>query len=145
ADHIAVVLKIEKRRAFADLPLLLLAAMQRRSCGVMIARGDLAVEAGFERTAEMQEEILWIAEAAHVPTIWATEVLDKLSKEGTLSRAEITDAAMSARAEAVMLNKGAFVIDAIATLDDILGRMKAHQSKKRSLFRALRVSRSLWK
>lgn len=145
ADHIAVVLKIEKRRAFEDLPLLLLAAMQRRSCAVMIARGDLAVEIGFERMAEVQEEILWIAEAAHVPTIWATEVLDKLAKQGTLSRAEVTDAAMGARAEAVMLNKGPFVVDAIGTLADILGRMREHQSKKRPLLRALRVSRRLWR
>ncbi|MGH7480903.1 MAG: pyruvate kinase [Longimicrobiales bacterium] len=144
ADHVGVILKVETRSGFADLPRLLLAAMQRRSCGVMIARGDLAVETGFERMAEVQEEILWIAEAAHVPTIWATQVLDDLAKEGSLSRAEMTDAAMSARAEAVMLNRGAFVIDAIGTLDDILGRMKEHQSKKRSLFRALRVSGSLW-
>lgn len=93
--------------------------------------------------AEMQEEILWIAEAAHVPTIWATQVLDELAGEGTLTRAEITDAAMSARAEAVMLNKGPFIIDAIGTLDDILTRMKEHQSKKRSLFGALRMSRRL--
>ncbi|HEX2165926.1 MAG TPA: pyruvate kinase [Longimicrobiales bacterium] len=144
AADVGVVLKIEKRSAFDNLPLLLLAAMQRRTFGVMIARGDLAVEAGFERMAEVQEEILWIAEAAHVPTIWATEVLDKLAKEGRLSRAEVTDAAMSARAEAVMLNKGPFVIDAIGTLDDILGRMREHQSKKRSLLRALHVSHSLW-
>lgn len=144
ADHIAVVLKIETRAGFDHLPHLLLAAMRRRSCGVMIARGDLAVEAGFERMAEVQEEILWFAEAAHVPTIWATAVLDDLSKKGTLSRAEMTDAAMSARAEAVMLNKGAFVLDAIGTLDDILTRMKEHQAKKRSLLRALGVSASMW-
>lgn len=144
ADHIGVILKIETQRGFANLPHLLLAAMRRRNCGVMIARGDLAVESGFERMAEVQEEILWIAEAAHMPTIWATQVLDDLARKGTLSRAEMTDAAMSARAEAVMLSKGPFVIDAIGTLDDILGRMKEHQSKKRSLFRALRVSASLW-
>jgi pyruvate kinase len=110
----------------------------------MIARGDLAVEAGFERMAEIQEEILWIAEAAHVPTIWATQVLENLAKEGMLSRPEVTDAAMSARAEAVMLNKGRFIVEAIKTLDDILGRMKEHQSKKRSLYRGLKVSESLW-
>jgi pyruvate kinase len=34
---------------------------------VMIARGDLAVELGYEPMAEMQEEILWLCEAAHVP------------------------------------------------------------------------------
>jgi pyruvate kinase len=144
ADHIGVVLKIETRRAFDELPQLLFAAMQRRSCGVMIARGDLAVEIGFERMAEVQEEILWLAEAAHVPTIWATQVLDDLAKKDTLSRAEMSDAAMSARAEAVLLSKGPFVIDAIDTLDDILGRMKEHQSKKRSLLRALRVSGRAW-
>ena len=144
ADHVGIVLKIETRRGFADLPQLLLAAMQRRSCGVMIARGDLAVEVGFERMAEVQEEILWVAEAAHLPTIWATQVLSDLAGEGIPSRAEMTDAAMSARAEAVMLNKGPFIIDAIGTLDDILARMQQHQSKKRSRFRALRMSRSLW-
>lgn len=102
------------------------------------------MEAGFERTGEIQEEILWIAEAAHVPTIWATQVLENRSKEGMLPRAEVTDAAMSARAEAVMLNKGPFILEAIQTLDDILGRMKEHQAKKRTLYRALRVSGSLW-
>ncbi|HEX6309906.1 MAG TPA: pyruvate kinase [Longimicrobiales bacterium] len=144
AHDVNVVLKIETRLGFSNLPRLLLTAMRRRTCGVMIARGDLAVEAGFERMAEMQEEILWIAEAAHVPTIWATQVMDELATHGTLSRAEITDAAMSARAEAVMLNKGPFIVDAIRALDDILARMKDHQSKKRALYRALRVSTSLW-
>lgn len=144
ADHIGVVLKIETRRGFENLPHLLLVAMRSRCYGVMIARGDLAVEVGFERMAELQEEILWIAEAAHAPTIWATEVLDRLAKQRMLSRAEITDAAMSARAEAVMLNKGPFVVEAIRTLDDILARMRTHQMKKRSLYRPLRVSGSLW-
>jgi pyruvate kinase len=143
-EDMGVVLKIEKERAFNELPRLILAAMRRRNCGVMIARGDLAVEAGFERMAEIQEEILWIAEAAHVPTIWATQVLENLAKEGMLSRAEVTDAAMSARAEAVMLNKGPFILEAIQTLDDILGRMKDHQAKNRDTYRALRVSESLW-
>ncbi|HSJ10774.1 MAG TPA: pyruvate kinase [Longimicrobiales bacterium] len=144
APDTGVVLKIETRAGFANLPQLLLAAMRRRRCGVMIARGDLAVESGFERLAEVQEEILWIAEAAHMPTIWATQVLDNLAKDGTLTRAEVTDAAMSGRAEAVMLNKGPFITDAIRTLDGILARMHTHQSKKRALFRALQVSNSLW-
>jgi pyruvate kinase len=69
---------------------MLLAAMRWPSCGVMIARGDLAVECGFERLAEVQEEILWICEAAHVPVIWATQVLENVAKAGMPSRAEIT-------------------------------------------------------
>jgi pyruvate kinase len=108
--------------------------------GVMIARGDLAVECGWERLAEIQEEILWLCEAAHVPVIWATQVLEHLAKEGRPSRAEITDAAMSERAECVMLNKGPHVGDAIAALDGILRRIQAHQRKKTSMLRRLQLA-----
>jgi len=139
----AIVIKIETRRGFENLPEMLLAAMRSSRCGVMIARGDLAVECGFERLAEVQEEILWIAEAAHVPVIWATQVLETLAKEGMPSRAEITDAAMGHRAECVMLNKGPHVVTAVRVLDDILRRMQAHQTKKRAMLRELRLAHTL--
>jgi pyruvate kinase len=136
-EHPGVVLKIETRKAFEMLPDLLLAAMRSRSFGVMIARGDLAVECGYERLAEVQEEILWLCEAAHAPVIWATQVLESLAKSGMPSRAEISDAAMGNRAECVMLNKGPHIVDAIRVLDNILQRMQDHQNKKRSMLRRL--------
>jgi pyruvate kinase len=83
---------------------------------------------------------LWICEAAHLPVVWATQVLDQLAKRGRPSRAEITDAAMSARAECVMLNKGPHLGDAVETLDDILRRMEGHQTKKRSMLRPLALA-----
>ncbi len=138
ASSLGVVLKIETVQAFRQLPRILETAMRTRRVGVMIARGDLAVEAGYERLAEVQEEILWLCEAAHLPVIWATEVLDQLARTGRPSRSEITDAAMSERAECVMLNKGPHVVEAILTLHDILHRMAEHQSKKRHLMRPLR-------
>jgi pyruvate kinase len=140
---IAVVLKIETRRGFGNLPAMLLTAMRSPCCGVMIARGDLAVECGFERLAEVQEEILWICEAAHVPVIWATQVLETLAKTGMPSRAEISDAAMGNRAECVMLNKGPHVLSAVQVLDDILRRMQSHQTKKSSMLRELRLAHGL--
>jgi pyruvate kinase len=140
ADHLGIVLKIETRTGFEQLPNLLLAAMGRERIGVMIARGDLAVECGYERLAEVQEEILWVCEAAHVPVIWATQVLESLAKKGVPSRAEITDAAMGERAECVMLNKGPHLIEAVRVLDDILRRMEAHQSKKSARLRRLHLS-----
>ena len=139
----AIVLKIETRRGFEALPDMLLTAMRASSCGVMIARGDLAVECGFERMAEVQEEILWICEAAHVPVIWATQVLETLAQTGMPSRAEISDAAMGDRAECVMLNKGPYAVSAVQALDDILRRMQAHQTKKGSMDRALRLAKEL--
>jgi pyruvate kinase len=138
AGDIGVVLKIENVAAFENLPELLLTAMRSPRVGVMIARGDLAVEVGFERLAEVQEQIMWACEAAHVPVIWATQVLDTLARTGQATRAEVTDAAMSERAECVMLNKGPYMTDAIGTLDSILTRMHDHQDKKRSLLRRLR-------
>ncbi len=134
-----IVLKIETRKGFENLPELMLAAMAGESFGVMIARGDLAVECGYERLVEVQEEILWCTEAAHMPVIWATQVLESMAKTGVPSRAEISDAGLGVRADCVMLNKGPYVSDAIRCLDDILRRMAGHHAKKRTLLRALQA------
>jgi pyruvate kinase len=138
AHEIGLIAKIETQRAVRNLPEILIQAGAKQPFGVMIARGDLAVELGFQRLAEMQEQLLWIAEAAHAPVIWATQVLENLVKKGTPSRAEMTDAAMSARADCVMLNKGDFIHDAVTLLDDVLTRMQDHQIKKTAQLRALR-------
>ncbi|MGP8125472.1 MAG: pyruvate kinase [Nitrososphaerales archaeon] len=139
-----IVLKIETLRAFEALPSILLAAMRAPLAGVMIARGDLAVECGYERLSEVQEEILWLCEAAHMPTIWATQVLERLTKSGIPSRAEVTDAAMGERAECVMLNKGPYMVEAVKALDNILERMQTHHSKKSSLLRHLHIAESFF-
>ena len=135
-----VVAKIETQRAFRNLPQILLATMRQFPSGIMIARGDLAVEFGWVSLAEIQEEILWLCEAAHVPVIWATQVLEDAAKKGTPTRAEITDAAMSQRADCVMLNKGPNILGAIRTLDKILRKMQRHQSKKSAKLVRLSIS-----
>ena len=139
-EKLGLILKIETREGFDQLPRLLLAAMRSRAIGVMIARGDLAIECGYQRLAEVQEEILWICEAAHMPVIWATQVLESLAKNGIPSRSEITDAAMGERAECVMLNKGPYIVAAVRILGDILGRMQAHHEKKNSMLRKLHLA-----
>jgi len=124
ALHLGVVVKVETRRGFEALPSMLCSLLRLDRCGVMIARGDLAVGCGFERMAELQEEMLWVCEAAHVPVIWATQVLEGLAKTGSVSRAEISDAAMGERAECVMLNKGPHMTEAVTALDNVLTRME---------------------
>ena len=138
--NLGVVIKVETKRGFKNLPWLLLTAMRSYPAAVVIARGDLAVECGWERLAEIQEEILWFCEAAQVPVIWATQVLEGKTKKGQASRAEISDAAMAQRADCVMLNKGAHVLAAIRMLDDILRRMQKHQYKKTARMRKLDVA-----
>ncbi|MBF0288554.1 MAG: pyruvate kinase [SAR324 cluster bacterium] len=139
-SELGVILKIENRIAFENLPQLLLAGLREPPFGVMVARGDLGVELGFERLAEVQEQILWLCEAAHIPVIWATQVLESLAKKGMPSRAEVTDAAMSSRAECVMLNKGPFVLQTVEFLVRILARMRDHHHKKTPMLRKLKVS-----
>ncbi|MCG5540033.1 MULTISPECIES: pyruvate kinase [unclassified Halorhodospira] len=139
AVDLGVIAKIETQRGVQNLPDILLGGMGRFDLGVMIARGDLAVEIGGERLAEVQEELLWLCEAAHVPVIWATQVLESLAKKGIASRPELTDAAMSGRAECVMLNKGPYIVTALRTLDGILHRMQQHQRKKTPRLRALGI------
>ena len=134
---LGLVLKIETLQGFQNLPGILLAAMEWPAVGIMIARGDLAVEVGFAHLAQVQEEILWVCEAAHVPVVWATQVLDRLAKKGQATRSEISDVVMAERAECVMLNKGPYITEAIATLDRILGSMQAYQRKKATLLPAL--------
>ena len=137
ASRLPIIVKIETGRAVKNLPELILGTMGRHTLGIMIARGDLSVELGSVRLAEIQEEILWLCEAAHIPVIWATQVLETLTKKGTRSRPEFTDAAMGVRAECVMLNKGPYILQAVRALNNVLEKMQAHQHKKMSRLRAL--------
>lgn len=137
-QRLGIIAKVETALAVRNLPEIIVRAAGRQPFGVMIARGDLAVAIGFERLAEMQEEILWLCEAAHVPVIWATQVLEEMVKSGLPTRGEMTDAAMAARAECVMLNKGPNVGAAITALRGLQHRMMEHQSKKTARLRALR-------
>ena len=135
---LALVAKIETPRAVHNLPDIIVQAAGRQPLAIMIARGDLAIEIGFERLAEMQEEILWLCEAAQVPAIWATQVLEGLVTKGLPSRGEMTDAAMAARADCIMLNKGPNAAAGVSALSRLLQRMGEHQHKKTPTLRALR-------
>ena len=129
-DQLDVILKIETKYAVANLTEILLAAMQSKFIGVMIARGDLAVETGWDTIGKVQEEILLLCGAAHVPVVWATQVLENLAKKGLPSRSEITDATIALQAECIMLNKGPYINRAIALLDTMLSDMEANHDKK---------------
>ena len=142
AEHLGVIFKIENKEAFENLPQILLQGMKHNKIGVMIARGDLAVELGFERISEVQNQILWICEAAHIPVIWATQVLENLAKTGIPTRAEITDAVQSANAECVMLNKGPYINDAIKVLRSVLEKIENQKFKTKNALRPLSIAKN---
>ncbi|MED0663054.1 pyruvate kinase [Geobacillus thermodenitrificans] len=120
ASSLPVIAKIETRKALQNLARILLEGLKLPAFGVMIARGDLALEVGFEHMAVTQQEILALCRAAHVPVIWATQVLEQLAKKGMPARAEISDVSLGKQAQCVMLNKGAHIVEAVRMLASLL-------------------------
>jgi len=130
---IGVVAKVETPQACRALPEILLELMKCPPCGVMLARGDLGVEIGFEHLPEAQDEILALCEAAHVPVIWATQVLESMTEHGFPTRGEVTDAADAARADAIMLGIGPFMVDTVRFVEDLLARTQVRRARSRAL------------
>lgn len=141
AHSIPLMAKIETVEGVQKLPEIIVAAAGQNPFSVMIARGDLAVEAGFLRLAELQQEILWICEAADVPVAWGTQVLENMVSSGIPTRAEVTDAAQGSRSECVMLNKGEYLAESVEFLADIIKQMHEHEYKKTPKLRALSIAK----
>ncbi len=141
-QKLGLMAKIETPMAVRNLPEIIIKGASHQPMAVMIARGDLAVEIGFERVAEIQQEILWLCEAAQIPVIWATQVLEGLVQDGLPTRSEMTDAANATQAECVMLNKGPNQAAAVAVLDRMFRTMAENQSKKTPILRALKSWRT---
>jgi hypothetical protein len=101
ADDVTVCYKIETHAALASLPLVLVAALDGPPASIMIARGDLASEIGFSDLSSAVDDIIVLAAAAHLPVVFATQVLETLSKTGTPSRSEArSDCSLRLRARA---------------------------------------------
>lgn len=139
-ERLGIILKVETQSGFNNLLEILLEGMRLHPVGVMIARGDLAIECGWDNIGRVQEEILSLCQSAHIPDIWATQVLENMAKRGIPSRAEITDAAMAQRAECVMLNKGDYILQAIHLLDTILKDMEPYQEKNAPMLPAMELA-----
>lgn len=119
-QHLTVILKPETPQAVDDLPRIILGAMRSPPVAIMIPRGDLAVEMGYEKLSIAQERLLSYGEAAHIGVIWATQVLEKLTTLGVPARAEITDVIAGSRADCIMLPYGPHVVRTVRFLDRIL-------------------------
>ncbi|WP_042455505.1 pyruvate kinase [Neobacillus dielmonensis] len=120
AANLAVVAKIETKDAVHHLARIILEGLNFEMFGVMIARGDLAIEVGAENLSYVQEDIVAICRAAYIPVIWATGVLERLTKKGSPSRSEITDAVQGLRADCIMLNKGPFIVESVKLLNKLI-------------------------
>jgi pyruvate kinase len=117
---IPVIAKIETKEAINNFSSLLLEGLTFSKFGVMVARGDLAIDIGFQQLSVVQEEILSMCRAAHIPVILATQVLDTLAKKGIPSRSEMADLSFGSEFDCIMLNKGPFMKEAVEFLKETL-------------------------
>jgi len=138
-ESIAIVPKIETKLALKNLPKILEQLLQGDKYALMIARGDLAIEVGFDNLPYIQEEIFNICEAAHVPVIYATQILEGKMKNNLPSRAEVIDVANAQRADCVMLNKGPFVVDTIMSIKNILRKVHTLFHKNKQLLSSCKL------
>ncbi|WP_197491606.1 pyruvate kinase [Bacillus sp. SJS] len=114
-----ITAKIETEYAVKNLPSIISEGLKHEGFGVMAARGDLAVEAGFEKLGRLQDDLMSLCFHSQIPLIYATEVLASLAKTRLATRPEIVDAHRSFKAACTMLNKGPFIADAVSMLKGI--------------------------
>lgn len=141
AKNKAIMAKIETLSGVENLAEIIMSGASKNPFSIMIARGDLAVEVGYIRLAELQQEIAWVCEAGNIPVVWATEVFANLVDNGIPTRAEITDVVEGSLSECIMLNKGQYINEAVKMLVKILKNVEIHQYKKTPQLRALNIAR----
>ena len=117
---IPLISKVEKHEAIDDIENIL-----KASDGIMVARGDLAVELSAERVPIEQKRIVARCRRLGKPVIVATQMLDSMIRNPRPTRAEVSDVANAIfdRADAVMLSGetaiGRYPLESVRVMDRI--------------------------
>ncbi len=125
--RILVVAKIETQEAIENIDEIIEAAD-----GILVARGDLAVEGPLEHVPTLQKMIIKKSNAAGKPVITATQMLESMIKNPLPTRAEVNDVANAIidGTDAVMLSEettlGAYPVKAV----EVMSRIARHTEEK---------------
>ncbi|RME15256.1 MAG: pyruvate kinase [Bdellovibrio sp.] len=117
----SIIAKIEMKEALENLKEII-----QLSDGVMVARGDLAVEVGQAQLPLVQKRIIKLCNEIGRPVITATQMLDSMVESPRPTRAEITDVANAVLdgSDALMLSaesaSGKYPFKCIRTMHDII-------------------------
>ncbi len=137
--HPWIIAKIERRLAIRNL-----ADIIKVSDGIMIARGDLAVEMPQKKVALLELEILRKTRRARKPVIVATQMLASMEHSSRPTRAEIVDVtnAVINHSDAVMLSgetaMGEYPVLTVETMNNII------QSSEKSKYDNIKMKNNRW-
>lgn len=107
------------------------------SDGVMVARGDMAVEVGQEEVPILQRTIIKYAQKTHKPVIVATQMLESMIHNAEPTRAEVNDVATAVldKVDAVMLSAesahGDYPVEAVSMMKRIIQRVERYLQENR--------------
>ncbi|GMT45242.1 MAG: pyruvate kinase [bacterium] len=125
-----IIAKIERKSAMKNLDEILNVAD-----GLMVARGDLGVEAGIFSVPGLQKKMIKKANKRALPVITATQMLTSMLHASSPTRAEISDIANAVYdgSDAVMLSDetavGSFPVEAVEVMVKTLSDTQHHLSK----------------
>jgi pyruvate kinase len=134
-----IIPKIERRLAVKNIVEII-----KQSDGIMIARGDLAVEMAQEKVAILEKDIIKKVRRTHKPVIVATQMLASMEKNNRPTRAEISDVtnAVIDHADAVMLSgesaMGKYPVVTIDTMARII------EITEKSKYDDIKLKRNKW-
>jgi pyruvate kinase len=117
-----LIAKIERAEAVAESALL---DIMRGSDGIMVARGDLAVEVGDASVPALQKKMIRLARGQNKLTITATQMMESMISSPVPTRAEVSDVANAVLdgTDAVMLSaetaSGRYPVEVIEAMDRI--------------------------
>jgi pyruvate kinase len=130
-SDLPVIIKIEKTEALWHLEELI-----SHADAVLVARGDLGVEADLWRVPLIQKDVVAECQQAGVPVIVATQMLQSMIENATPTRAEVSDVANAIldRVDAVMLSGetavGKYPVEAVEMMSKVAATTEEYLSKR---------------